>query len=157
MSQLTRFGVSIEDELLAKFDELIAGRGYENRSEALRDLIRKALVEAQVDKTKNDVEVVGSLTFVYDHHAHDLMQQMAEVQHDHHDLVVSVIHVHIDHHNCLETAMLRGKASRVRALADSILKLKGVKHGNLFITLPADAIEGRRRASQEHHHPAVEP
>ncbi len=152
MGELVRFGVSIEDELLEKFDQLISARGYATRSESLRDLIRDALVQARLESrsTEPDQEVVGSLTFVYDHHARNLATQMAEKQHANHDIVVSVTHVHIDHHDCMEVLLLRGSVSRVRALADSILNLKGIKHGKLFVTFPSHSIEKHHHHSHSH-------
>lgn len=136
MGDLIRFGVSAESELIESFDELARQRGYANRSEALRDLMRDALVQARVDSGPAQGEVLGTLTLVYDHHARELTSQMADLQHQHHDLVVSVLHVHISHDDCLEVLALRGQIQPVRQLADSLLSLKGVKHGRLFITLP---------------------
>jgi len=147
MSDLIRFGVSAESELIESFDELSRHRGYANRSEALRDLMRDALVQARVDSGPAQGEVLGSLTLVYDHHARELNAQMADLQHEHHDLVVSVLHVHVSHDDCLEVIALRGQVARVRQLSDSLLSLKGVKHGRLFITLPTTSIANPR------HHP----
>ncbi len=146
MSNLIRFGVSIEENLLTRFDDLINDRGYKNRSEALRDLIRDTLVQTQLGKN-DDTEVLGSLTLVYDHHTRDLTERLTNLQHDYHDLIVSVMHAHISHDDCMEMLMLRGKASRIRLLADSLLSLKGVKHGKLFTTFPAKEITGKN-----HHH-----
>ncbi len=140
MSDVLRFGVSIENDLLENFDRLIANRGYATRSEALRDLIRDALVQSRLDAQSQETEVLGSLTLVYDHHAHDLTEQMTELQHASHELVVSVLHVHISHDDCMEVIVLRGQGGKVRTLADSLLSLKGVKHGKLFVTLPSNAI-----------------
>lgn len=142
MSNLIRFGVSIENSLLESFDQLVAERGYATRSEALRDLIRDALVQSHLVAKQQGAEVLGSLTLVYDHHARDLSDQMAQLQHEHHGLVVSVLHVHISHDDCMEVIVLRGKVGKVRGLADSLLSLKGVKHGKLFVTLPSHTING---------------
>lgn len=146
MGDLIRFGVSAESELIESFDQLARRRGYANRSEALRDLMRDALVQAQVDSAPSQGEVLGSLTLVYDHHARELNTQMADLQHHHHDLVVSVLHVHVSHDDCLEVIALRGRVEPIRQLADSLLSLKGVKHGRLFITLPTHSIVN------SHHH-----
>ncbi len=157
MTNLFRFGVSIETELLANFDQLIAQQGYATRSEALRDLIRDALVRARLEAQDKTGEALGSLTLVYDHHAHALADQMAELQHQHHELVVSVLHVHISHDDCMEVIVLRGQASRVRTLADALLSLKGVKHGRLFVTLAGQQIAGHaasRSHKHKHRHPA---
>ncbi len=141
MSELSRFGVSVEDDLLQSFDKLILQQGYSNRSEALRDLMRDALVKNRLENEKEEVgDVVGSLTLVYDHHASDLKERMDGIQHQYHHLIVSVLHVHINHDDCLEVIVLRGEISEVRSIAESLLSLKGIKHGKLFITLPAGKI-----------------
>lgn len=152
MSSLIRFGVSIEDELLESFDELSAERGYSNRSEAVRDLMRDALVQARVKAHPDKTEVIASLTLIYDHHARELNDRMAAIQHNHHGLVISVLHVHISHDDCMEVLALRGTAGEVRHLADALLNLKGVKHGKLFTTLPANAISQRHSAAHGHSH-----
>jgi CopG family nickel-responsive transcriptional regulator len=152
MGDLIRFGVSAESELIESFDELSRQRGYSNRSEALRDLMRDALVRSRVDSNPVRGEVLGSLTIVYDHHARDLNARMADLQHAHHELVVSVLHVHISHDDCLEVIALRGQVEAVRQLANSLLCLKGVKHGQLFITLPTTSMVG-----SHHHHPPPNP
>lgn len=155
MSDLLRFGVSIDEELLTSFDELIRRRGYATRSEALRDLVREALVSSRTEADET-AQVLGSLTLVYDHHARDLAKQMMQHQHQHHDLVISVLHVHVNHDDCMEVIALRGQAGEVRALANGLLSLKGVKHGALFITLPTNAIvkvKKDKHAHNGHHHP----
>lgn len=131
MSELTRFGVSIDSDLLKKFDRLIADSGWGNRSEALRDLIRDRLVEEQ---WSSDDEVVGTVTMVYDHHVRELAERLTAVQHDHHNLVMSAIHVHLDHDNCLEVIIVKGTASEVRNLARHLIGARGVKHGELVTT-----------------------
>lgn len=151
MSDLLRFGVSIESELLESFDGLVAAQGYATRSEALRDLIRDALVRSRIEAPQQSAEVLGSLSLVYDHHAHDLAHQMAGLQHDHHELVVSVLHVHISHDDCMEVIVLRGSAGEVRSLADSLVSLKGVKHGKLFVTLPSRDITGSTTSAGHTH------
>jgi len=151
MSDLLRFGVSIEDDLLQSFDQLIAGRGYATRSEALRDLIRDALVGGRLEKQQEATEVLGSLTLVYDHHAHELAEKMSGIQHGSHEMVVSVLHVHVSHDDCMEVIVLRGQAGKVRKLADALLSLKGVKHGKLFITLPAQVISESAASAHSHN------
>jgi CopG family nickel-responsive transcriptional regulator len=153
MSVLLRFGVSVEEELLQNFDALAAERGYSNRSEALRDLMRDALVQSRIAAHPDHTEVIASLTLVYDHHARELSDKMAALQHEHHGLVISVLHVHISHDDCLEVIAMRGMARDVRALADALLSLKGVKHGKLFVTLPAQKITRQRSASHSHAPP----
>ncbi len=132
MADLTRFGISIDDRLLKRFDELIARKGHANRSEAIRDLIRAALVEDQW--SRGDEETVGTVTLVYDHHTRDLSDKLTEQQHSHHDAIVSALHVHLDAHHCLEVVVVRGRAREVKRLADELIGTKGVKHGKLVTT-----------------------
>lgn len=152
MSDLSRFGVSVEEELLESFDQLIAGQGYTARSEALRDLMRDALVKSRLESSPENAEVLGSLTLVYDHHASDLTDKMNELQHDHHNLVVSVLHVHVSHDECMEVIVLRGEIKNIRSVAESLLSLKGVEHGKLFVTLPARQITGKKLKSGGNGH-----
>lgn len=152
MGNLSRFGVSAEEDLLASFDRMIAAQGYANRSEALRDLMRDALVKTRLEKQPKWTEVIGNLTLVYDHHARDLTKRMADIQHDNPALIVSVLHVHISHDDCMEVIVLRGKIREVRVVSDLLLSLKGVKHGRLFITLPAHQItENKNPANSSYH------
>lgn len=127
MGKLTRFGVSLDEELLEPFDALCAVKGYSNRSEAIRDLIRKALVAEEWHQA--DGQGAGTLTLVYDHHKNDLARRLTQMQHDEHDIIIATLHVHLDHHNCLEVLILKGETTRVRALADKLISCKGVKHG----------------------------
>jgi CopG family nickel-responsive transcriptional regulator len=129
---LARFGVSIEGRLLAQFDKLIGRRGYRNRSEAIRDLIRDRLVEEEW--AAGNREVAGTLTLIYDHHTRDLQSRMTELQHRHHTHVVATLHVHLDHHNCLEVLVVKGRPREIRALADGLTSLKGVMHARLSAT-----------------------
>jgi Predicted transcriptional regulators containing the CopG/Arc/MetJ DNA-binding domain and a metal-binding domain len=147
MSELSRFGVSVEEDLLQNFDQLIAAQGYGTRSEALRDLMRDAIVKSKVEGASEDDEGVGSLTLIYDHHARDLTSKMNDLQHDHHNLIVSVMHIHISHDDCMEVIALRGKIKSIRSLAESLLSIKGVKHGELFVTLPAKKITEKKANS----------
>jgi CopG family nickel-responsive transcriptional regulator len=132
MSDLVRFGVSIDERLLDRFDELIAEKSYVNRSEALRDLIRGALVEDRWDA--GDAEAIGTVTLVYDHHAHDLADRLTEHQHSHYGEIVSTLHVHLDAHHCLEVIVLRGVARDLKRIADSLIGTKGVEHGRFVAT-----------------------
>jgi len=131
MSELTRTGLSIDRELLAKFDVAIAKRNYKNRSEAVRDLIRDHLVGEEVDSNK---VVVATLTIVYDHHRPNLTEKLVDAQHHAGGSVLAATHVHLDHHNCLEVVIMKGRSKELRQLADQILSLRGVKHGQLVIT-----------------------
>jgi CopG family nickel-responsive transcriptional regulator len=130
--KIKRFGVSIEPELLKKFDKTIKKEGYENRSEAIRDLIRGNIIE---ERSKNpDENVIGTLTMIYDHHTGNLTNKLLDLQHDHHSEILTTTHIHIDHHNCLEVLIIKGKSGKVQKLAYSIKALKGIKHGELVIT-----------------------
>jgi len=142
LSDIIRFGVSIEQDLLENYDRLIAERGYATRSEALRDLIREALV-AQKIEAETDTHVLGSLTLVYDHHASNLVQEMGEIQHSFHDLVLSVMHLHVSHDDCMEVIALRGAVAEIVKLSNALLSLKGIKHGKLFLTLPSSIIAAK--------------
>lgn len=126
MSKLTRFGVSLDEELLERFDELCASRSYSNRSEAIRDLIRGALSQAGWGQTGFGS---GVLTLVYDHHKFDLARRMAGIQHEDHDIIIATMHFHIDHDNCLEILAIKGAVSRVRDLVQKLISCKGVKYG----------------------------
>lgn len=132
MEKIMRFGVSIEPDLLKKFDKVIRRRGYTNRSEAIRDIIRKNLI---IEKNKDpNLETIGTLTMIYDHHAGNLTNRLLDMQHNHTNEILSTTHIHIDHHNCLEVLVLKGKTGNIQKLADKIKSLKGIKHGELVIT-----------------------
>ena len=130
--KITRFGVSIEPELLKKFDKNIKKEGYTNRSEAIRDMIRKNLI-TQKQQDPN-THAIGTLTMIYDHHTGNLTNKLLDLQHDHTKEILTTTHVHIDHHNCLEVLVLKGKNGNIQKLADQIKAQKGIKHGELIIT-----------------------
>ena len=132
MGRLSRIGVAIDSDLLKRFDSLIAKRGYTNRSEAFRDLIRDDLVQTTWETPES--QVVGTVTLVYDHRVRQLSDRLTGMQHELHHHVLSTLHVHLDHDYCLEVMVLRGKASVVKKLADSLIATKGVKHGRLTLT-----------------------
>lgn len=136
MGDTTRFGISIDENLLASFDKLIDAKGYQNRSEAIRDLIRSSLVELKLET--GEEEMVGTVTLVYNHHVRDLADKLTEHQHQHHHEVISSLHVHLDEHNCLEVLVLRGKSSVIKKIADELIGVKGVKHGKLVMTSATD-------------------
>ena len=125
---LKRFTVSMEDSLLDDFDTFIREHRYQNRSEALRDLIRNRIVEKEWQAEK---DVMGVISIVYDHHQHQLQEKVTELQHDFHNEIVSTTHVHMDHDNCLEVIIVRGKAGVIRNLADSLRAMRGVRNSNL--------------------------
>jgi len=132
MSELSRIGVAIDSDLLKKFDALIESRGYDNRSEAFRDLIREELVQETWERP--DSQVVGTVTLVYDHHVRLLNEKLTDMQHSHFHHILSTLHVHLDHNNCLEVLVVKGKASTVKKIADALISTKGVKHGRLTLT-----------------------
>ncbi len=131
-SSLIRFGVSIDNKLLSRFDKEIVSKGYTNRSEAIRDLIRDQLVE--LEWADGEEDVAGTLTLVYNHHTRGLSDLLTELQHSYHQLILSTMHVHLDHHNCLEILVIKGKAKEAKDVAHRLLSVKGVLHGKLTVT-----------------------
>ncbi len=131
MSSLIRTGISLDRHLLERFDRMIEQKGYKNRSEAIRDIVRDHFVAEDVITNKS---VVATLTLVYDHHQPKLSEQLIDVQHDYKGQVLASTHVHLDHHNCLEVIILKGRGTEAKAFADHLLSLKGVKHGKLVLT-----------------------
>jgi len=135
---VTRFGISLDEGLLAKFDQLIERKGYDNRSEAIRDLIRDSLVRDRWEL--GDEEAVGTLTLVYSHEVRDLEERLTELQHAHYNTIVSTLHVHLDPHHCLEVLVLRGKASLLKIIADKLIGTRGVRHGTFSATAEGKAL-----------------
>jgi len=135
---VTRFGISLDEGLLAKFDRLIGRKGYGNRSEAIRDLIRDSLVRDRWEF--GDEEAVGTLTLVYSHEVPDLGERLTELQHAHYKTIVSTLHVHLDPHHCLEVLVLRGKASLLKTIADKLIGTRGVRHGTFSATAEGKAL-----------------
>lgn len=138
MSRLRRFGISIEDELLKKFDKLITSKGYSNRSEAFRDIARDVLVKQEWKDP--EAEAVGTISIVFDHHKRELSDKLTEYQHHHYANILSVMHLHLDDKNCLEIIAVRGKVKDIQHIADHLIGTKGVKHGKLVATTLADII-----------------
>jgi CopG family nickel-responsive transcriptional regulator len=132
MAGITRFGVSLEETLLEQFDRLIHRKGYTNRSEALRDLIRESLVREQWDL--GTAETVGTLTLVYNHEVRELADKLTDLQHEYYRTIVSTLHVHLDPHHCLEVLVLRGQANELKTIADRLIGTRGVKHGTFSAT-----------------------
>jgi CopG family nickel-responsive transcriptional regulator len=149
---LVRTGVALDSDLLERFDRFIRGEGYENRSEALRDLIRDRLNEASLET--GEVFVVGAVTLIYDHHSRLLPDKLMELQHDYHEVIISTVHSHLDHDMCLEVVVVKGKLKRIQELGSRLIGLKGVQHGKLVMSAP----EGFERPSSKqstrhlHHH-----
>lgn len=135
---LVRFGVSLEDHLLQQFDRLIHNRSYKNRSEAIRDLIRAELVAEEWAETEG--EQVATLTLIYDHHRHELVQKLVELQHDSPAHIEATLHIHLDHHHCLEMLAIRGLAKEIHELVNELCSLKGVKHGQMVKTSAGQAV-----------------
>jgi CopG family nickel-responsive transcriptional regulator len=136
MGNTVRFGISLDEKLLANFDELIEQKSYMNRSEAIRDLIRASLVEERLGF--EDQEAVGTVTLVYNHHVRDLSDKLTEHQHSYHDRIISALHVHLDAHNCLEVLIIRGAVKDIKQIANELIGVKGVKHGKLVMTTTAE-------------------
>ena len=132
MSELMRFGVSIDSQLIKKFDALVARKGYSTRSEAIRDMIRDSLVEQEWEA--EDRETVGTITIVYNHHTRELEHALTDMQHKSFHQIVSALHVHLDAHNCLEVLVVKGMSRDIRKIADRLIGTRGVKHGKLTTT-----------------------
>ena len=131
MAKLVRFGVSLEQDLLEKFDRLTKERSYTCRSEAFRDLIRQELVQKQ---WQSGQEIAGAITLIYNHHKRELVNKLMDIQHDFGDMIISSQHVHLDHNNCLEIIAVKGSPKEAQGLADSLKSVKGVKHGTLSMS-----------------------
>jgi CopG family transcriptional regulator, nickel-responsive regulator len=144
--ELTRFGVSFPAPLIEQFDQYIVERGYTNRSEAIRDLARRALIEPS--SLQADTEVAGTIIMVYDHHISELPMVLMELQHQYHHDIISTMHVHLNHNQCLEVIIVRGKLSRLRALHQQIQVEKGVVYAELSVT----HVDGHHSTEDEHQH-----
>lgn len=129
--KLKRFGVSLDKDLLSRFDLHRKAKKYTNRSEAIRDLIREDLIKKQWKEGK---EIAGTITMIYDHHKRELLNKLMDIQHDFGDVIISTQHVHLDHHNCLEIIVLKGRPHQAAELADTLKAVKGVKHAALSMS-----------------------
>lgn len=138
MAKLVRFGVSLEQNLLDKFDRLAKEKNYNCRSEALRDLIRQELVRKQWESGN---EITGAITLIYDHHRRELLNKLTDIQHDFGNLIISSQHIHLDHDNCLEIIAIKGSPAQAQKLADSLKSIKGVKHGTLSMSTTGKGIK----------------
>ena len=137
MAELVRFGVAMERQLLARFDKVIEQKGYANRSEALRDLVR---AELDRDAWQRGKRTIATITIVYDHHVRELTERLTEIQHDHGDLIISALHVHLDHHHCMEVIAAKGPARALKTMADRLIGSRGVISGNVVAAeLPAES------------------
>ena len=145
----SRFSVSLEPGLLSAFDRFMAGSGYDCRSKAVRDLIRNRLAQDDVEAGKTPA--IGVLTFVYDHEKYELAHRLVHLQHDHAAEIVTSVHVHLDARNCLEVLIMRGRGDRLKATADSLLALKGVRQGLLTLTPATCHVRHTRNHHREDH------
>jgi CopG family transcriptional regulator, nickel-responsive regulator len=150
MGVLSRIGIALDSDLLKRFDDLISRLGYTNRSEAFRDLIRDRLVAEQTaDPTAT---VVGTVTLIYDHHAHGVSERLTELQHADHELVVSTSHAHLDHDSCLEVLIVHGRSAKIEEFAGRLIGLKGVQHGRLVMSVANPAADNHRANGRTHTH-----
>jgi CopG family transcriptional regulator, nickel-responsive regulator len=131
-SDINRFGISLSEKLMNRFDVYLKEKGYVNRSEALRDLIRNALVQEEWEDLEN--ETVASLTLLYDHNSNDISDRLSDIQHLHHNIIISSLHVHLDENNCLEILVLKGMAKHIKELSEALIGARGVRHGGLVRT-----------------------
>jgi CopG family nickel-responsive transcriptional regulator len=143
---MERFTISLDEKLAKEFDHLIQAKGYVNRSEAVRDILREKLEQSRLARDEAPY-CIAALSYIYNHHERELAERLTSRQHDHHDLCVSTLHAHLDHDNCMETVILRGPTGAVREFADTMMAERGVRHGALNL-VPADMNAGR----QHHHH-----
>ncbi|MGE0322065.1 MAG: nickel-responsive transcriptional regulator NikR [Polyangiaceae bacterium] len=149
MSKLVRFGVAMEKELLEGFDELITQRGYANRSEALRDLVRRELDDAA---WQTGAPTCATITLIYDHHKPELSERLTAIQHDSGALIISALHVHLDHDHCMEVIATRGPASELKALADQLIGAKGVLSGDIVAARLPEGDSDEHKHAHPHKH-----
>jgi CopG family nickel-responsive transcriptional regulator len=147
MTKLVRFGVAMERGLLDEFDELVVRRGHENRSEALRDLVRKELTAESWDRGRTSV---ATITLVFDHHVRELTERLTEIQHDHGSNIISTLHVHLDHDRCLEVIVARGPAPTIKAIADRLMGARGVLTGSVTPAALTTTVGGRPKRPRGH-------
>jgi CopG family transcriptional regulator, nickel-responsive regulator len=148
---MQRFTISLDDGLAGEFDRLIEQRGYSNRSEAVRDLLRVHLDRLR-EESDTASHCVANLSYVYNHHERDLAERLTALQHRHHDLTISTMHAHLDHEHCIESVILKGKASDVRRFADALAAERGVKHGQLNLVTVDLAMGGHNHDHLTPHH-----
>jgi CopG family nickel-responsive transcriptional regulator len=130
--RVVRFTVSVPRDLAKQLDQMSRQKGYDNRSLAVADMIRAGLVEHR--QNFGAQAIAGTITLVYDHHKQHVQATLTDIQHDHHDVIISTLHVHLDHDNCLEVLIMRGKAERVKTIADRLIATRGVRHGKTVMT-----------------------
>jgi CopG family transcriptional regulator, nickel-responsive regulator len=152
---MDRFTISLNEDLAKQFDDLIAQKGYQNRSEAVRDMLRNELESARLDRQEAPY-CVASLSYVYDHHARDLTERLTELQHQHHHIVMSSMHVHLDHDNCMETVILRGATVDVSKFANELMAVREVRHGKVNV-VPVDLDDHDHSHRPMHYHVHTRP
>jgi CopG family nickel-responsive transcriptional regulator len=151
---MERVTISLEEGLLAEFDAYLAQKGYQNRSEAIRDLVRDRLEQDRA--ADSDGYSVGCVSYVYNHHQRDLAQRLTNAQHGHHDFVLSALHVHLDHENCLEVTLLRGPTRALRGFAEALIAETGVRHGHVHLTA-VEVSDAKHQHSGSAHGPGAGP
>lgn len=149
---MRRLTISVDDELAESFDQLVERKGYLNRSEAFRDLVRKALGDAEL-ATGSAKWCVATVSYVYDHHERQLSNRLTQIQHEHHNVALATLHVHLDHENCLETVVLKGRIADVRATADGIIAQTGVRHGSAHLVPVEIKNDNYVQVGHSHIHP----
>ena len=152
---MRRITISLAESLAQQFDKLVGQRGYQNRSEAVRDLVREGLERERV-QTDPSGNCVASVTYIYNHHERELAQRMTAHQHAHHDLCLSTMHVHLDHDNCMETVLLKGPSAQVREFANMLIAERGVRHGNVHL-VPVEMQFTEHKKGHPHAHPHLHP
>lgn len=154
---MQRFTISLDEDLAARFDTLIATRGYDNRSEAVRDLIRTRIDEAHL-QTSSAHWCVASINYVYDHEDKTVAERVLSLQHEHHDLVITSLHTHLDHQDCLETVVLKGPIKAVHLFSQTLIALRGVRHGNIHVVhLSEDRHSHTHHGAQHTRHTHLKP
>lgn len=155
---LERISISLDEDLIEQFEVYLKDKGYRNRSEAMRDLIRDKM-EAERFESVHDGICIGTLTYIYDHEERQLANRVMTEHHAHHDVVVSTTHIHLDHDNCLESVMLKGPVDRVRQFADQMIAMPGVRHGKLYLVQTREDEQGHSHGhgDDHHHHHHIHP
>lgn len=152
---MERFTISLSDDLARQFEELLRKRGYQNRSEAVRDMLRSELAAASIERNEA-THCVAALSYIYSHHSRDLAERLSELQHANHDIVISAMHVHLDHGNCMEALILRGATAEVSKFANTLMAEPEVRHGRLNV-VPVEFDHGHSHGHGLAHHAHCHP
>jgi CopG family transcriptional regulator, nickel-responsive regulator len=148
---MQRLTITVDDDLVADVDEFIAARGYANRSEAIRDLVRSGLQQSSLE-VAGSRDCIATLSYVYDHAARELPKRLTQDFHEHNHLAQATLHVHVSHDSCLEVTVLRGRSAEVKAFADHVIAERGVRHGHV-VFMPADLDDHSHDHGHHHDHP----